>query len=265
MAKPKYAEELKTMTTLARQAGKLSLKGFGAAQREHLKAAKDVATDADIAIQKLLHSKLTTAHPEYGFLGEEGQSGGEFVDFDDLYWVVDPIDGTLNYAAGLPHYAVSIGLVDDGYPVAGVVYDPARDELFAAEKGRGATLNGAKIAATKRKLSDSLVEYGLGANMEQDREIWAMLEEIIPRARRVRDFGTNVLGCSYVACGRTAAFIHHHVKPWDLAASMLVATESGAKISDFDGNVKNIFAETVVCAAGKHYDEIRDIVTNARK
>ena len=264
MAKQKYAEELKTMTTLARQAGKISLKGFGKS-KEHAKAAKDVATDADIAIQKLLKEKLSKAHPEYGFLGEEGQTGGEFVDFDDLYWVVDPIDGTLNYSAGLPHYAVSIGLVDDGNPVAGAVYDPTRDELYSAEKGCGATLNGQKISATKRKLSDSLVEYGLGADMEQAREIWTMLEEIIPRARRVRNFGVNALGCTYVAAGRTAAYIHHHVKPWDLAASMLIATESGAKASDFDGNIKNIFAQTIVCASNKHYDEIMDIVTNARK
>jgi len=264
MAKQKYAEELKTMTTLARQAGKISLKSFGQS-REHAKGAKDVATDADLAIQELLKDKLSKAHPEYGFLGEEGQTGGEFVDFDDLYWVVDPIDGTLNYSAGIPHYAVSIGLVDDGCPVAGVVYDPVAEELYSAEKGCGATLNGKRTSAIKRKLSESMVEHGFGADMNDNREMWNVLEQLIPRCRRVRSMGSDVLGCCYVGAGRTAAFVHHHAKPWDLAASMLIATESGAKASDFDGNVKNIFAQTVVCASSKHYDEIMGIVTNARK
>ena len=217
------------------------------------KAPKDLVTDADIAAQKAIESQIMTAFPTHLFLGEESEKSiGTSDSFDDALWrwVVDPLDGTANYVHRLPNFAVSIALVQGSRIAMGVVFDPMACELYAATQGGGATVNGKSISASKCvQLDRAIVAASFPPQVQRDSLEVDEFVEILVRSQSVRRLGSAALNLCYVAQGRLDAYWANNLKPWDLAAGALIATESGAVISKPDGRTFNPWVGELLVAA----------------
>lgn len=201
------------------------------------KGRMDFASEVDGLAEEAIVKELRRAYPEYGVLGEEGGSqkagrgGGRYT------WVIDPLDGTSNYLRGFPHYCVSIALTENGEPIHGVIFDPIRNELFTASRGGGAVLNDHKIRVAERKdLSGSVIVTGFpprervraGAQLE-------CVRELLRDAEDVRRTGSAALDLAYVACGRVDGYFEAGVKPWDIAAGVLLVREAGGRVCEYNG------------------------------
>jgi myo-inositol-1(or 4)-monophosphatase len=217
---------------VAREAGALARRRFlDSSFKVGFKGPQDYLTEVDGETEDLISARLHEAFPNDGFIGEEtaGRSGPEGAPV----WVVDPIDGTANFARGVPHFCVSIGCVAAGKVEVGVVYDPMRDELFSASRGGGTRLNGAEIRPSDAAaLTNSSVEVGW--NMR------AGVTKYLELLRRVTLFGaapfrsgSGALGLAYVAAGRRDGFVEHHIHAWDCQAGILLVSEAGGYVSDF--------------------------------
>ncbi len=209
------------------------------------KAVKDLVTDADFAAQRKIQQIILEAFPDHGFVGEEdtGESVGSSASqpTSDYCWIVDPLDGTMNYVHQLPGYAVSVALRYRDELLVGVVFDPVLDECFAASRGNGATLNGVPIRASDcRKLREALIAVSLPAQMPRGSVEIARLVEVLHEAQAIRLLGSAALNMSYMAMGRLDGYWATAVKPWDVAAGALIASEAGAVLSHFDGGPFNI-------------------------
>lgn len=222
------------------------------------KGVIDLVTDADKASEDLISSRIRSAFPDHGFLGEEGTRGADGADFS---WVVDPLDGTTNYAHAYPHFAVSIALEQHGLGVLGVVYDPMRDELFVAERGGGATLNGAPIhVSAEDQLLRSLLATGFPYDPGKRAEALAIWDALMDACQGVRRDGAAALNLSWVACGRLDGFYERNLKPWDMAAGALIVEEAGGVISDFAGGPFDLYGIEVVAAGAGLYEPLRGVV-----
>jgi len=199
-----------------------------------LKGRANLLTKADLASQKAVLKTITSAFPDHDYLAEEDSrklTGSRWL------WIVDPLDGTTNYAHGYPASCISIGLVKDGKPFAGGVYDPFRDELFLVQKGRGATLNGKKISVSgTKKLSESLLYTGFGYDRAERAEFYCSFYiDFIKICHDVRRSGSAALDMAWVACGRVDGMWEFKLNPWDVTAGLLLVSEAGGKVSDFSG------------------------------
>jgi myo-inositol-1(or 4)-monophosphatase len=234
---------------IARQAGAL-LKGFYAkGVATEYKGDVDLVTEADRASEKLIVEKLKAAFPSHGVYGEEGtRSGLE----SEYRWYVDPLDGTTNFAHGFPAFCVVLGLErresglaadagsgskdQDGEMVAGVIYDPLRDEMFSTERGKGAWLNGKKILVSKTaSLQESLTATGFPSKKRHESPNIHFYNEITLRSHGVRRAGSAALDMAYVACGRLDGFWEFNLNPWDTSAGYLLVEEAGGAVTHFDG------------------------------
>ncbi|MGH7884163.1 MAG: inositol monophosphatase family protein, partial [Thermodesulfobacteriota bacterium] len=190
-------------------------------------------------------------------LAEEGSNHNNS---DSSYkWIVDPLDGTMNYSHDYPFFCVSIGLEYENEIVLGVIFDPVRDEMFSAEKGKGATLNGEKITVSDTKLiEDSFVVSGTFYyhNDELMDKHLSILKKVNKKVRGVRRDGSACLNLCYVACGRFEAFWEYGLKPWDMAAGSLIIEEAGGKITRYDGSEFNIYSGEVLISNGLIHDEM---------
>ena len=232
----RWAEELAFATDLARRAGALLLESYERIERIDYKSKRDVVTNADYASERLVIDAIRERYPGDAILAEEsGEHAGELRDdgsHNGRTWVVDPLDGTVNYANGIPYYCVSIGLVVDDVPTVGVILDPARDDLYDATIDGPARLDGAPVrSSTKEVLSDyvvSLAVIGRGGLMRERR--------IAPRIRIHRRMGSAALSLVYVANGRFDAFVQNGgLSLWDVAAAGLIAERSGATVTNLAG------------------------------
>ena len=232
----RWTDELAFATDLARQAGAILTGSYERIERIDYKSKRDVVTNADFASERLVIDAIKGRYPGDAILAEEsGEHAGVLRDdgsHNGRTWVIDPLDGTVNYANGIPYYCVSIGLVVDDVPTVGVVFDPARDDLYAAAADGPALLDGAPIgASTKESLSDyviSLAVIGRGGLARERR--------IAPRIRIHRRMGSAALSLAYVANGRFDAFVQNGgLSPWDVAAAGLIAERAGATITDIAG------------------------------
>lgn len=235
MTDSQWAEELTFATDLARQAGALLLRSYERLERIDYKSKRDVVTDADYASERLVLDAIRAAYPDDALLAEESghhASRGRGARARRRVWVVDPLDGTVNYANGIPFYCVSIGLVADDRPVVGVVLDPARDDCYAATVDGAATLNGTTVRCSpKQSLSDYVVSLAVIGRGGLARE-----RRIAPRIRILRRMGSAALALAYVANGRFDAFVQNGgLSTWDVAASGLIAERSGAVVTDVAG------------------------------
>jgi len=206
-----------------REAGGLIRSRLGQPGRVDLKARANLASEVDLLSERLLREKLGDVLPEAGFLGEE--LGGELAPW---MWIVDPLDGTTNFVHGYPHSAISVALVHERRPVLGAVYDPARDELFWAEEGLGATRNGEPIQV-------SPVEVPAASLLSTGPEPFTFWRHWEKRSLGVRRDACASLDFCYVACGRTDGFCEHDLQPWDVAAGLLILQEAGGRTTDFQG------------------------------
>ena len=218
---------------LARRAGDLLRSGLGRAAVEH-KSPLELVTEFDRTSERLIVDGVTAAFPEDGILAEEGSRREGHV----WRWIIDPLDGTTNFAHGLPHFAVSIAGERRGILEFGVVYDPMRSELFRAWRGQGAFLNDSRLqVSAAATLADSLLvtgfPYDLNENPESNLDLFAHL---VLRSRGVRRLGAAALDLAYVAAGRFDAYWELRLAPWDIAAGIVLVREAGGKVTRIDGS-----------------------------
>lgn len=232
----------------------------------------DLVTNADKASEKSIITNIKRKFPDHGIIAEESENDFmkkmEELSHCSYIWIIDPLDGTTNFTYGLPQYSVSIGLMKvnqakksknfeyfEGELVAGVVYAPELDQMFYAEKGKGAFLNRKKIATSKTKsLAMSLLATGFAySNKEKN---LPYLEAMIPHCRDLRRFGSAALDLCYVAAGNFDGYWEFGLKPWDIAAGSLIVAEAGGKVSDLNGNLLDLFGEEILCSNGKVHKEM---------
>lgn len=219
----------------------------------------DLVTIADRTVEKLIRNRLGEVFPDHGIYGEEGtreRMEGEF------RWYVDPLDGTTNFAHGFPHFCVSMGLEqrpahlkpeEDGILVAAIVYDPMRDELFTAERGKGAWLNGRRIhVSAVPELAEALIATGFPSRKRHDSPNVHFYQEFTLRSHGVRRAGSAALDMSYVAAGRLEAFWEFNLNPWDTAAGILLVEEAGGRVTDFSGNPFRLDSREILASNGEH-------------
>lgn len=224
-----------------------------------MKGEIDLVTEVDIKAETLIVDELLSRFPDHGILAEErGFAQAE----TDYIWIIDPIDGTTNYAHGFPVYAVSIGLEYKGEVIAGVIYDPNLDELFAAEKGKGAFLNNEPIhVSSTGDLNSSLLATGFPYYYRKRPEkIIELFTEFSLRVQGVRRAGAATIDLAALAAGRFDGFWELGLKPWDMAAGSLIATEAGARITKFDGSVFDIRMPEILATNGLIHDQMLDII-----
>lgn len=248
---------LATATALARSAGALALSMRAGIRADTTKTSPtDVVTAADRAVERLLVEGIRAARPDDGLLGEEGagRTGST-----GLRWVVDPIDGTVNYLYGLPQWAISIGVEVERRTVVGVVLDPSRDELFTAVRGRGSALNGQTLTCNRlTDLSRALVATGFGYDARRRSAQAAILPAVLPAVRDLRRIGAGALDLCAVASGRVDAYYEQGLSPWDLSAGGLVATEAGARLGGLRGRPAGY--PMVLAAAPGVWDALHDLL-----
>jgi myo-inositol-1(or 4)-monophosphatase len=232
-----YSALLNVMIAAARKAARALKRDFGEIEKLQvsLKGPANFVTAADRRAEETLYAELSKARPGYGFLGEEG---GKREGADKTHtWIVDPLDGTTNFLHGIPQFCISIGLQRDSTMVAGIVYNPANDDLFVAERGKGAFLNDQRIrVAARRRLSDAVITCGLPHLGRGDialghRETLAVQGQVAG----LRRFGAAALDLAWVAAGRLDGYWERDIKPWDMAAGLIIVREAGGFVSDLDG------------------------------
>ena len=234
------SQYLPDLEAIAREAGTLLMQYFGRVTIEY-KGEVDLVTEADRASEKLIVERLRARWPEHGIVAEEGTRSEMEADYR---WYVDPLDGTTNFAHGYPVFCVSIALTRrDGQLEAGVLYDPTRDEMFAAERGQGATLNGRTIQVSKTKrLVESILGTGFPSHKRHKNPNIFFYHQITLRSHGVRRAGSAALDLANVACGRYDGFWEFNLNPWDTAAGVLLVQEAGGSVTRFDGTRR--FAST---------------------
>lgn len=248
---------LNVMMKAARKAGRSLSKDFREVENLLVsrKGAADFVTRADLAAEKIIHEELMEARPTYGFLGEET---GEVEGQDPTRrWIVDPLDGTTNFLHGLPHWAVSIALEHKGQIVAGVVYDPTKDELFFAEKGAGAWMNETRIRASVRHRIDESI-YATGIPFATRPELPATLKDLaalMPACAGVRRFGSASLDLAYVAAGRFDGFWERDLRVWDMAAGIVIAKEAGAIVEGIAPDTNPLESEDILVSNEPQFEK----------
>jgi myo-inositol-1(or 4)-monophosphatase len=218
---------LDTAIAAAREAGALLRQHFGVTPDVKEFLAHDIKIDLDVRTQQLITDHLLAAFPGHALYGEEGIAGNQSSEWQ---WIVDPIDGTVNYFYCVPHFCVSIALRHAGDIVLGVIYDPMRDELWSVEKGGLPLLNGKPIAvSTRTQLSDAILSVGFAKSKTTIAAGLPLVEKFVSRVRKIRLMGSAALDLAYVACGRLDAYIESSVSLWDVAAGKLLVESAGGK------------------------------------
>ena len=225
------------MVNAAQKAGRGLRRAFGEIEKLQVskKGPADYVSEADHRAEKTIFEELRHARPKYGFLMEE--SGiVEGVDNSNR-WIIDPLDGTLNFLHGLPHFAISIGLERDREIFAGVIYEPITDQLFWAEKGKGAFLNDKRLrVSTRRNMDESLFATGIPfAGREDHKPFLMQLENVMAVSAGVRRYGAAALDLAYVAAGRYEGYWEKGINAWDMAAGIIIVREAGGFVTDYDG------------------------------
>jgi myo-inositol-1(or 4)-monophosphatase len=231
---------LETAVEIAREAGALLANYFERRVAFELKGDFDLVTVADRASEKLVVERLRTHFPTHAIVAEEG---GGHESASEFRWYVDPLDGTTNFAHSFPIYNVTLGLEQAGEMIAGVVYDPTRQEMFTAERGSGAWLNGRRIhVSTPSRLRDSLSSTGFPSRKRHQNANIHFYHQMAMASHGVRRTGSAAIDLAYVACGRLDAFWEFGLKPWDMAAGTLLVREAGGAVSDMNGGAHSVGA-----------------------
>jgi myo-inositol-1(or 4)-monophosphatase len=246
--------ELEAALSAARRAGEVLRAGFGTEYAITYKGEVDLVTEIDEEAEQVIRKELLGTFPSYGMLAEEG---GELAGEVDARWIVDPLDGTINYAHGLPIFCVSVALERAGEMVLGVVHDPIREETFVAERGRGATLNGEPINVSN---TDELIRALIATGFPYDRaEMPEALEHFgrfAATTQGIRRLGSAALDLCYVASGRIDGYYERGIWTWDLAAGSVILEEAGGKLTDYRGGVLDLEGREIVASNGRLHRSI---------
>lgn len=239
---------LSTAESAARQAGQLLRDNFGGPLNVDAFEAHDIKLELDVRSQELLTRILLDAHPGHALYGEEGIAGHAESEYQ---WIVDPIDGTVNYFYGIPHFCISIALRRGEEILVGIIYDPIRDEMWKAAQGQLPTLNGRPIRVSERTaMSDAILSVGMSKTKTTIETGLPLLARYIQRARKCRLMGSAALDLAYVACGRLDAYIEQAVSLWDVAAGKLLVETAGGffKMTTREDNPNKV---SVVASSGR--------------
>ncbi len=250
-------------SAIALEAGALLRNYYSRGVATEYKGDVDLVTEADRASEKLIGERLHALFPEHGVYGEEGTRSNMDCEYR---WYIDPLDGTTNFAHTFPVFCVSMGLErrtpslaasQDGELIAGIVYDPLRDELFTTEKGKGAYLNGARIHVSRAaELSEALLATGFPSRKRHDNPNIHFYQEFTLRSHGVRRAGSAALDLAYTACGRVDAYWEFNLNPWDTSAGALLVREAGGSMTTFDGSPFRLDSREVLATNGFLRDEL---------
>ncbi|QIP14808.1 inositol monophosphatase [Spirosoma aureum] len=248
--------------TIATDAGAFLLQERSKFQREAIeyKGLNNLVSYVDKETEKQLVVRLSQLLPQAGFITEEGTTGQE-ADPTALNWIIDPLDGTANFIHDLPVFSVSIGLAQGSTPLAGVVYDPNRDECFSAWKGGGAYCNGTKISVSPAtQLGESLIATGFPYyTFDKMPKYLQILESLMKQTHGLRRLGSAAIDLAYVACGRFEAFYEYNLHSWDMAAGVLLVHEAGGIVTDFEGGDAFLFRGDVIAGSGMQPELLKAI------
>ena len=245
----------------ARDAGSILLEKFGRITSVMKKGDINLVTEADLASEALIIERIKTYHPRHSVLAEESGEAIVIGGGSTWKWIIDPLDGTTNYAHGYPCFCVTLALEHDGEIVIGVTYDPTRNELFAAEKGNGATLNSKPISVSaETKLSESLIVTGFPYNFKEVPQFERSFKEFLLRSRGVRRDGSAAIDMAYVACGRFEGFWEEGLHPWDVAAGKLMIEEAGGAVTYYDGSPFSIYSPPICASNGSIHGQMLDVL-----
>ena len=252
------ARELEVAVAAAEAAGEVLRSGFGREQTVRYKGEVDLVTEVDERAEGVIGEVLREAFPGYGMLAEEG---GRRLGEGDSRWIVDPLDGTTNYAHGLPIFAVSIALERAGEVILGVVHDPMREETYVAERGGGATLNGEPLRVSD---TDEPIRALLVTGFPYDRaDMWAAVElfgRLTELTQDVRRLGAAALDLCYVAAGRLDAYYEKGLHAWDVAAGSLILKEAGGRITDYRGREIDLEGREIVASNGLLHPLLLEVI-----
>jgi myo-inositol-1(or 4)-monophosphatase len=219
---------LQTAIDAAREAGKLLRENFGRPLDVKVTEAHDIKLELDVRSQELITRLILSRYPDHAIYGEEGITGNQEGEFQ---WIVDPIDGTVNYFYNLPHFCVSIALRQHGVIIVGVIYDPMRNELWAVEKGGPATLNGIPCRVSQRnQLSEAMITVGFSKSGAAIEAGIPLLQKLAHKVRKCRMMGSAALDLAYITSGRLDAYIESSISLWDIAAGMLLLEAAGGRV-----------------------------------
>ncbi|MCP4542030.1 MAG: inositol monophosphatase [Chloroflexi bacterium] len=258
-----YGSILETAIAIVHEAGGIVRDAFPLTSltRVGFKGVVNPVTETDTAAEEVIVNRLRAAFPGHRILAEEG-GGDEWHTPGPPTWVIDPLDGTNNFAHGFPHVGVTVALLDDGQPVVGVVHDPLRDETFAATAGGGATLNGQSIHVSG---VEHLADAFLATGFPYDRRTipdnnTERLDHFLRRSQGVRRAGAACLDIAYVACGRLDGYWEFQLNPWDIGAGILLVREAGGQVTDFEGSPNCVSGEFVVASNGRIHDQMLCVI-----
>lgn len=238
----------------AYKGGEVLKANFGKKCKVQKKGAKDLVTESDTESERLIIETIRNVFPSHGILAEESGSSNNGA---ECIWIIDPLDGTTNFAHNLGLFAVSIAFSINGDIAAGIVLNPVTGELFTAVKGEGAELNGIPIHVSETtSLSDSLLVTGFPYNVKDIKPLQARFFNCLNASQGIRRLGSAALDLCYVASGRFEGFWEENLKPWDTAAGLIIASEAGGEISDFSGNQYNIYKNEILATNGLIHQEM---------
>jgi myo-inositol-1(or 4)-monophosphatase len=252
------------MQEIARRAGEVQLRHLHDKHDIEYKGAIDLVTEVDKECEKLIVGEIHREFPDDDMLAEEG-SGSRTN--SGRRWVIDPLDGTVNYAHGFPFFCVSIALECDGELTAGVIFDPNRDEMFAAIRGQGATLNGVRIeTSSATEVGKSMLATGFAYNVQEEERLDNLdhFTNFVKRARAVRRPGSAAIDFAWLAAGRIDGFWELFLKPWDMAAGVLIIREAGGRVTAFDGSPYDLYGSEILASNGGIHDEMSDLLMKDR-
>lgn len=256
---------LHVMSEAAIKASKGLVRDFGEIDQLQIskKGPANFVTTADVRTEKLLQAELKKARPDFGFLLEEG---GSIKGKDPEHrWIIDPLDGTSNFIHAIPYFCISIGLerttAAGSEIIAGVIYDPIHNELFSAEKGKGAMLNGRRLQVSGReKMEDALLVLG---NPKQNKDTFRLLDTLLRSKAAIRHFGATALDLANLAAGRLDACWYYTIQPWDIAAGMLLVQEAGGVVSTFDGKPCDTHSGSLLASNKALAEPLRKLLSKA--
>ena len=255
------SEYLQFTLNLAKEAGKIQLSYFGNISSVSKKSSNiDLLTSADVESENLIISTIKDIYPEHSIISEEASN---IINDSEYTWIIDPLDGTTNFAHNLPIFAVSIALKKTDKIICGVVYNPAADKCFYAEDGKGAFLNGKQIHPTKSKLlSDCLLATGFPYLHDEKYDLsFTIFKDFYDRTRGLRRLGAAALDLCFVAMGRFDGFYEYNLNSWDICAGSLIAQEAGCKLSDWDGNSLPHDGSRILCSNKEIHSSMVEILT----
>ena len=243
-------------------AGSILLEKFGRNIKISKKGEIDLVTEADLASEKAIIERIRSHYPRHSILAEESGEVISSESANNWKWIVDPLDGTTNFAHGYPCFCVTLALEHDGEIVVGVTFDPTRNELFAAEKGKGATLNNKPIRVSDtEKLSESLIVTGFPYDFKTRTDFTGHLHDFLLKSRGVRRDGSAAIDMAYVACGRFDGFWEEGLHAWDVAAGVLLIEEAGGRVSYYDDSKFSIYQAPICADNGLIHGEMLEILS----